>query len=158
MPRAETKERSRTCDPRCQLGVRAVGVFLVFGASVAAFAGITLALPGTPLDSIWKLNRIAYAQLSQLGRAIGALFLLLSFVLAFAAIGWFRRRAWGWLLAALIIASQVLGDFGNLIFRRDYLGGGVGVIIAGALLLYIVRPQMRAVFLTERDACNRNRA
>lgn len=53
-----------------------------------------------------------------------------------AGIGWFRRRPWGWRLAVGIISIQVLGDIVNC-FRGDWLGGGTGVIIAGALLLFL---------------------
>jgi hypothetical protein len=75
----------------------------------------------------------------------GALFLLLTAVLAMSAVGWFRRRIWGWRLAMAIIATQLLGDFINLL-RGEWIGGGVGVIIASALLLFLVRPATRAQF------------
>jgi hypothetical protein len=44
-----------------------------------------------------------------------------------------------------IIATQVLGDIINLV-RGDWLRGGFGVVIAGALLLYLLMPQLRAEF------------
>lgn len=59
-------------------GVTAVGIFLCFGAAMAALAGVTLARPGTLLDRAWALNLPAYRQLAPLGRGIGALFLTLS--------------------------------------------------------------------------------
>jgi hypothetical protein len=45
----------------------------------------------------------------------------------------------------VIIAIQVLGDIVNCV-RGDWLRGGVGVVIAGALLLYLARPKVRGVF------------
>ena len=60
-----------------------------------------------------------------------------------AGIGGFRRRLWGWRPAALIIAVQVAGDVVNCV-RGDLLRGGAGVIIAGAPLLFLSRPKIRA--------------
>ena len=70
---------------------------------------------------------------------------MLGVILALAAAGWFRRRLWGWRLAVIIIATQVLGDLVN-VFRGDILRGSVGVAIAGSLLLYLWRPSIRACF------------
>ena len=52
---------------------------------------------------------------------------------------------WGWKLAIVIIATQVLGDVTNCL-RGDLLRGGTGVIIAGALLLFLLQSTVRATF------------
>jgi hypothetical protein len=75
----------------------------------------------------------------------GALFLVLAAALTIAGVGWFLRRVWGWRLAVVIVATQVLGDLINCL-RGDWLRGGVGVVLAGALLLILSRPKVRAVF------------
>ena len=126
-------------------GFVAIGIFLVFGAAMAALAATTLLWRGTALDRIWTLNPAAYRQLSPLGSKIGILFLLLSAALLISGIGWFCHRQWGWRLAVAIIATQVLGDIINLV-RGDWLRGGIGVVIAGALLLYLLTPRLRAEF------------
>jgi hypothetical protein len=126
-------------------GFTAMGIFLFFGAIMASFAATTLLWRGTPLDRLWDLNPTAYKQLAPLGGKVGILFLLLGAALTTAGIGWFRRRLWGWRLAALIIAAQVVGDVVNCV-RGDLLRGGTGVIIAGALLLFLFRPKIRAAF------------
>ena len=126
-------------------GFTAVGVFLFFGAIMASLAATTLLWRGTALDRLWDLNPTAYRQLAPLGSKVGILFLLLGAALTTAGVGWFRRRLWGWRLAVAIIATQVLGDFINCI-RGDLLRGGIGVLIAGALLLFLLRPQIRAAF------------
>lgn len=123
----------------------AVGVFLVFGACMAALAGATLLWRGTVLDRAWALNQPAYQQLSSAGGSVGYLFLLLSIILVAASVGWFKRRRWGWLLAVGIISTQVAGDFVNLV-RGDFLRGGTGVMIAGALLFYLLQRKVRAAF------------
>ena len=124
-------------------GFTAIAVFLFFGAVMASLAATTLLWRGTPLDRLWALNPMAYKQLAPLGRIVGILFLVLGAALITAGIGWFRRRLWGWRLAVVIISTQVLGDVVNCV-RGDWLRGGTGVIIAGALLLFLLQPRVRA--------------
>ncbi len=112
---------------------------------MASLAAITLLWPDTVLDRVWTLNPAAYKRLLPLGRTVGVLFLLLGVALATAGIGWFRRRAWGWRLAVIIITIQILGDLLNCA-RGDWLRGGTGVIIAGALLLFLLSARIRASF------------
>lgn len=118
---------------------------MFFGATMASYAAITLIWKGTALDRLWRLNPMAYKQLAPLGAKAGILFLMLAVGLVTAGYGWLRRRVWGWKLAIAIIAIQVLGDLINCI-RGDLLRGGTGVIIAGALLLFLLRPKIRAAF------------
>jgi hypothetical protein len=141
-PSSVTEGVVRRAVPR---GINAIGVFLFFGAAMASLAGGTLSWPGTFLDRMWVLNPNAHRQLATLGKTAGILFLLLGETLALAGTGWFKHRLWGWGLAVAVIATQVLGDFVNLV-RGDLLRGGVGFIIATALLFYLFRPAVRAAF------------
>ncbi len=52
--------------------------------------------------------------------------------------------SWG-RLAVAVIATQVLGDLINFL-RGDYLRDSVGFSVATALLFYLLRPVVRAVF------------
>ena len=122
--------------------LRAVGVSLVFGATMAALAALTLFWRGTLLDWAWTLNPLAYAQFSTQPRRFGSMFVLLSFTLTCAAVGWFRLRRWGWILAVTIISIQLAGDFVNLL-RADLPRGITGFLIAGGLLVYLLRPRVR---------------
>jgi hypothetical protein len=112
---------------------------------MASLAGTSLVWPGSTLDRIWNLNPRAHEELAPFGRIVGIAFLLLAATLAVASLGWFNRRRWGWRLAVAIIATQVLGDVVN-IYRGDLLRGGIGFLIAGALLLYLLRPRLRSAF------------
>jgi hypothetical protein len=134
-----------TVRDKLPFGIKAVGVFLFFGATMALLAGTTLVWPGTIVDRIWLLNAPAYRQLGPLGKAVGIPFLILSGVMATAGSGWFARRLWGWSLAVVIIATQVFGDFVSM-FMGHFVRGGVGLSIAGALLFYLFRPTVRAAF------------
>ena len=112
---------------------------------MAGLAGLSLLWRGTVLDRAWMLHPSAYQQLSPMGGKIGILFLILSVALVLSGIGWFRCQRWGWRLAVGIIATQVGGDIINLV-RGDWLRGGIGVVVAGALLVYLWMPRIRATF------------
>ena len=133
-------------------GKTAMGVFLLFGAVMASLAGTTLVWQGSALDRIWSLNSRAHRELAPFGKTAGILFLLLAATLAIAGMGWFKGRRWGWRLAVAVIATQVLGNLVN-IFVGDLVRGGIGFLIAGALLLYLLRPQLRSAF-AGREASN----
>ena|ERR1700722_13094660 len=98
-----------------------------------------------PLDHLWPLNPTGYNQLAPLGCMVGIFFLALAVILITAGIGWFQCRLWGRRLAVVIISTQVLGDVVSC-FRADWLRGGSGVIIAGALLLSLWQRRIGAAF------------
>jgi len=129
-------------------GIIAVGIFLFFAAIMASLAGTMLVWRGTTLDRLWLLNPRAYQELAPHGKSAGIPFLLLGIGLAVAGTGWFKRRLWGWRLAVGIIAVQVLGDLVNA-FMGDLVGGAVGFVIAGPLLMYLLRPEVRAAFAND---------
>jgi len=101
--------------------------------------------PGTALDRMWALNLRAYHDLSPLGRSAGLLFLLLALALALTGMSWLKRRRWGWRLAVGHHRNQVLGNLVSIFLGR-IVEGVVGFTIAGALLSYIIRPDVRSTF------------
>jgi hypothetical protein len=131
-------------------GYTGIGVFLFFGATMASFAAITLAWPGTLLDQAWLLNPVGHAQLATLGRVMAIPFLFLALALFVAGLGWFRHRRWGWLLAVIIISINLLGDVFNAL-RGEWLKGAVGVVLAGLLLAYMAKKPMRDYVAGERE-------
>jgi len=135
---------SGTSEPRC-LEVAPAVTDCCVRQLLASLAATTLLWQGTALDRVWALNPTAYKQLAPLGGIVGIFFLVLGMALVTAGIGWFRRRLWGWRLAVGIVSTQVLGNAINCL-RRDWLRGTTGVMIAGALLLLLLRPRIRAVF------------
>ncbi|MBZ5572387.1 MAG: hypothetical protein LAO09_10985 [Acidobacteriia bacterium] len=126
-------------------GWLAIGIFLLWGAAIATLAGVTLIFPGTPLDRAWVLNPRGHAGLTALGRWVGFLFPVLGLLLATAGIGWLKRRSWGWMLAVLLIGGNALGDAVRMAIGA-WIEGAVGVVIAGALLLYIISRGVRDYF------------
>jgi len=136
---------AKPADPASPAALTALGIFLFFASLMAFLAGATLVWTGTILDRMWLLNPRAYQRLAPLGKLVGIPFLILSVMLALAATGWFKRRLWAWWLAVAIIATQILGDAVNLLLGH-LLEGATGVLIAGALLFYLLRPNIRSAF------------
>jgi hypothetical protein len=122
-----------------------IGAFFVFGAIMAAYAAGTLLKPGTFLDALWVLNKQGHEGLASLGRLAALPFAILSLMLCLAAVGWFRRRYWGWVLGVAIIAINMAGDVGQIVFGERWKGA-VGVTIAGLLLTYMTRAGVRSHF------------
>jgi hypothetical protein len=114
---------------------------------MAAYAAITLLVPGTFLDALWVLNKQGHEELAGLGRLAALPFGVLCLALCLAAVGWFRRRPWGWVLGVTILAINMAGDLVNLAFG-EHLKGAVGVAIAGLLLTYMTRSGVRGCFCT----------
>jgi hypothetical protein len=132
---------------RLPRGLTAIGIFLLLGAVMAFLAGTTLVWRGTVLDRMWEVNPRAYNLLAPYGKTIGIPFLLLGIVLTFSGVGWLKRRAWGWRMAAVIVVTQVLGNFVTALMG-DITKGMVGVIISGALFIYLLRPKVKSAFMS----------
>ena len=124
----------------------AIGIFFYFGGLMSSYAAITLARPGTFLDRVWVLNRNAHIQLVALGRMVAVPFAVLAVVMFLTGSGWFRRRYWAWLLAVSVIGTNCAADLVHAALG-DWLRSGIGVVIAGSLLYYLTRRQVRTYFL-----------
>lgn len=112
---------------------------------MAALAGTMLIWPGTLLDRLWMFNETAHVELRKAGTYLGPLFWVLSAVLLGTSSGWFRQRLWAFRSTVAIICLQLAGDLLNLV-RGDIVRGGIGIFIAGVLLLYLLRSGIRTAF------------
>ena len=123
----------------------ALGAFALFAAAMAALASTTLLAPGTPLDAAWRVKPAAHAQLAAMGPLVGVGFAMLSAAALATAVGVFARRRWGWWAAVIGIGGNAAGDAINGL-AGAWVEGLVGVSVAGTLLWWLTRPQVRALF------------
>ena len=128
-----------------KLGILGIGIFWIFASCMAALAGTMLTWPGTRLDRLWALNQSAHVALSPIGKFVGPIFYLFSFILMAGAVGWFKRRKWAWWLSVIILSAQIIGDLVNLL-RGDLFRGCLGVVVASTLLFYVWRSKFRLGF------------
>lgn len=122
-----------------------LGAFCIFATAMSALASTTLLAPGGPLDAIWRVKPGGYAQLRALGPWVGWGFAALGFAALATCYGVFRRRRWGWWAAVIGISGNGLGDLARGI-TGAWLDGLVGVTVAGAILWWLTRLRVRALF------------
>ena len=119
-------------------------MFFGFGATVCALTVTLLAVPGTPLDSLWRLNPDARLGFQLLGKVPSlAILLVVGGACASAAVGLWNASEWGSRLAIIILSLNIVGDLANTFVRHDYRAL-IGLPVGGAMILYLVRAKNRA--------------
>ena len=97
------------------------------------------------MESIWGLYPARRSLLMPYRIWLGPGFLTLAAGMLIASSGCFRHRKWGWWLAAGIFLVNGISDAGQILLGH-LLEGGIGAAVAGAILLYLSRPKVRAIF------------
>jgi hypothetical protein len=115
-----------------------LAAFFGFGTCTCALTVILLLFPGTPLDSLWRLNPVAHDAFHSLGNTAIALMLVVGIGCALAAIGLARGHRGGVWLALIILSINIVGDLFNAVVRHDYRAL-IGLPIGGAMILYLAR-------------------
>ncbi|HEY3785213.1 MAG TPA: hypothetical protein VGL55_08040 [Steroidobacteraceae bacterium] len=122
-----------------------VAVFFAVATLILLGVGTALMSPGSRLEALWSLYPERRSLLMPYRLWLGPIFLILALAMAATSAGCFLRRNWGWVLAVVIFAGQVLGDAVQLLMGR-YLEGAVGIAAGGAILFYLGRPAVRQSF------------
>ena len=117
--------------------VAALSIFFAAGATISLIAGISLLLPNSFLEPIWRLNPRAHESLSRLGLWAVLMMSTVSMLCAAAAIGLWRGLRWGYWLAVGLILTNLLGNVINVVLGTEPRAI-VGVPIATALLAYLI--------------------
>jgi hypothetical protein len=128
-----------------------LGAFFAFATLMCAAAGVSLLTPGGWLDWIWLIKPQEHGLLMALGPWAGWGFLGLAVAMAAASWGTFRRRRRGLWLAMAIFAVNAAGDAAR-IFSGAVWEGVIGVVVTGAILWWLTRPGVRALFGAGRSA------
>jgi len=122
-----------------------LGSFCLFAAAMAGLAAETLFDPGGPLDPVWRIKPAAHAQLLAMGAWVGVSFCALSLAAAVISVGVFQRRRWGWNAAVVGIVLNAAGDAARGL-SGAWLEGLVGVSVTAAIVWWLARPRVRALF------------
>ena len=126
-------------------GITARSVFFLAGAAISLIASISLLLPGSFLESIWRINPRAHDNLSSLGLWAVILLLIVSMFCAAASLGLWRTSWWGYWLAVGLITINLIGDVINVLLGTEPRAI-VGVPIAAAILIYLMSKRVREFF------------
>jgi predicted lysophospholipase L1 biosynthesis ABC-type transport system permease subunit len=123
---------------RGPLGLRLVAAFFAFGTAMSSLTIILLLFPGTPLDSLWRVNPQARQAFASMGPTAIPLMLFVAVACSAAAIGIFRGKRWGRDIAIAVLLINVIGDTANGVVRHDW-PALIGLPIAAALIAYLTR-------------------
>ena len=126
-------------------GIAALSVFLLFGSLISFTAGLSLLLPTSFVQAMWRLNPHGHEGLLRIGLWGVALMFVASASCAVAAIGLWLCTRWGHTIAIVLIAINLLSDVVNAALGIEPRTI-IGVPIALAILLYLVSRRVRNYF------------
>ena len=132
-------------------GITTLGVFFLAGAVISLTASISLLVPNSFLESLWRLNPRGHEDLSRLGLWAVALMFTVSVFCAIAGIGLWRASRWGYWIAVDLIVINLLGDITNVLLGTEPRAI-VGVPIAAAILAYLMSKRVR-LFFSKSSGC-----
>ena len=131
--------------PTSRLGLTLLSAFFAFGSLMASMSFLSLLLPGSVLEPIWRLNPQAHVALASMRLSGTVLMLVVAVACALAAVGLWIRALWGYRIALGVLAVNLVGDVMNAVLRGD-LRTLIGIPVGGFLLLYILSAHVRAEF------------
>jgi hypothetical protein len=111
--------------------------FFAFGATMCALTVALLLFPGSPFDSLWRLNPDARPAFQAFGNWSYVLMLTAGTACLFAAVGLWHGTRWGTRLALIILTFNMIGDLFNALFRHDYRAL-IGLPIGAAIIFYLI--------------------
>jgi len=129
---------------RVAIGV--VSAFLFFATGLAFLTGFSRLFPAPFWEPMWNLNPHARSAFEAAGRGAGALLWVLAALTCAAGVGLMRRRKWAWAVAVALFSINGAGDAVTLVWTRDLLRGGSGLVVAGIFLVLLLRPSVRRGF------------
>ena len=135
--------------PLGPLGIAALSVFFLIGSLISFTAGVSLLVPGGFLEPMWRVNPHGHEGLLRIGLWAVALLCAASASCAAAAVGLWRRARWGYIVAIVLIAINLLSDVANTVLGTEPRAI-VGVPIALALLFYLMSRRVRNLFASNR--------
>ena len=121
------------------------GVFFAIATGITAVTGISLLVPGSLLDAMWRIKPDEHQQLLSAGVPVSIGFFGLSAIMAMTSIGAFLRRRWAWWLAIVVFMLNGIGDALRIGFGAK-IAGVAGVSAVALILFWLTRPRVRATF------------
>jgi len=97
------------------LGITALSIFFLFGATASFLSFVSLLFPGSFLEPMWRLNPRARAGFAGIGVWAVVLMCAVSVACASAAVGLWRGARWSYWLAVMLLTINLLGDIANVL-------------------------------------------
>jgi hypothetical protein len=125
--------------------IGALAVFFALGALISGVAGVSLLVPGSALEPMWRLNPRARHGFAVMGPAAALLMGTVCVTCALAAVGLWWGRRWGYRVAVGLLVVQLAGDLANVLLGLEPRAI-VGVPVVVVLLVVLARPGTRRYF------------
>jgi hypothetical protein len=128
-------------------GVIIIAIIVLIAALLALIVGITIFVPGTPLDMIWNVKNSFPTgfRSSFTGVIFGYFIVILGLILISAVWGLLKGMKWALWVVLIVFLINGIGDVISVIF-----GGGLnaisGILIISAFIIYMTRPNVRRYF------------
>jgi hypothetical protein len=126
-------------------GITVLSVFFAFGAVMALTSFVALLFPGGFLEPVWRLNPRAREAFAGMGGWALLLMAAVSVACAFASIGLWRGRRWGYILAFVILSVNLIGDLINAVLGIEPRAW-LGVPVAALILWFLATRRVRTFF------------
>jgi hypothetical protein len=121
--------------------VTALIFLFAFGVLASGLALVTLAAPGGPLDTIWRINPRGHEGLLRMGAAACPLLVAVCLACAATAFGLLTRKTWGYRAAVFMLLVNLAGALTGNESRAI-----IGVPVVVLVLWYLSTPAVRLYF------------
>ena len=127
------------------IGVTALSIFFWVGAVISFITAVSLLFPGSFLELLWRLNPRAREAFTGIGSWAILLMSTVCVACAMAAAGLWRGSRWGYWLALVLLALNLVADIANVLLGTEPRIA-VGIPIALAILMYLASRRVRRFF------------
>jgi len=123
---------------RKPIGIILLVIFFAAGALICCVVMLTLAFPGSFLESIWRLRPDARSEFQQFGDWSVVLMATVGAACGLAAFGLSRGAEWGRQIAIGVLTVNLVGDTFDAVFRGD-LRTLIGLPIGALMIWYLMK-------------------
>lgn len=125
--------------------VTTLAVLFGLGAGATLASGMSLLMPGGPLEPMWRVNPGAREAFGRMGLAGPVLMATLSAACTSAAAGLWTGRPWSYRAAVVVLAINLMAAIANVITGAEPRAK-VGIPIVAALLAFLTSKHVRSFF------------
>ena len=131
-------------------GIVALTLLFLVGTVASFISFIALAFPGSFLEPLWRLNPRAHEGFATMGWWAIVLMSLVCVACALTAVGLWRGTRWGYWLAVVMLAVNLLGDIANVVVGTERKAL-IGVPIVVVILIYLASRRVRNFFVSAAE-------
>jgi hypothetical protein len=128
------------------IGITILSLFFLFGTAASFLSFTSLMFPGSFLEPMWRLNPRAREGFTAMGVWAIVLMGVVCVACAMAAVGLWRGLPWGYWLAVILLAVNLLGDITNVVTGTEPRAA-VGIPIVVAILAFLMSGRVKQFFL-----------